>query len=168
MSHLSGTAMALQWAVHYFKPSPSINLQPENRALEIGLELSANIILPLALELGLKALKEQETSPGEFKRTHDLLDLFQELSPQLQRRLSTRFRQYVSDDRQVCPSTSGLEGFVEKHRTDFVDWRYLEGEATEDLKAAQREFQYALCAVLDEAYPGTSPRPPRPTGIDAA
>ena len=46
-------AMAIQWAIHSFIPE-SLNPKAKNLALEVGLELSSNILLPLAAKLGHK------------------------------------------------------------------------------------------------------------------
>ena len=44
---------------------------------------------------------------------------------------------------------SQLRNMSEKHKNDFVGWRYFEDK---HLEPAYKEFQYAICAILDEVY----------------
>ncbi len=44
-----------------------------------------------------------------------------------------------------------MESFLEKHRDDFVQWRYLDGDL-ENLASARTEFHYIINAIPDEIY----------------
>ncbi|MYB39950.1 hypothetical protein F4X86_01475 [Candidatus Saccharibacteria bacterium] len=145
-------AMALQWAIHSFMPGPiALTRDPNNQALQLGLGLSSDILLPLAAELGLKGLKQKETSIRDYERTHDLLRLFKSLSDGAQESLSARFRGHMSGDIKMRDRNRCLEKFLGEHRNDFTEWRYLDGNLGE-LHSARLEFHYAICAILDEVY----------------
>lgn len=145
-------AMALQWAIYSFMPESKVPIpKASNLALELGLELSSNILLPLAAELGLKGLKQKETSAQSYKRTHDLLCLFRSLSRQTQEKLSVRFQIYMDDDVKMQHRDSSIESFLKNHRDDFAQWRYLDGNS-DSLASARIEFHYIICAILDEIY----------------
>ena len=145
-------AMALQWAIYSFMPeSKALSSKANNLALELGFHLSSNILLPLAAELGLKGLKQKETSVHCYKRTHDLLCLFWSLSDVTQGKLSIRFQTYMDDDEKMHHKESSMESFLKKHRLDFVEWRYLDGDL-DKLASSRIEFHYIICAILDEIY----------------
>ncbi len=146
------TALALQWAIYSFMPESKVSiLSGNNQALELGLTLSSNILLPLAAELALKGLKQKDSSAYGYKRTHDLLCLFESLSDATQEKLSMRFQRYMEDDVKMKHRDSRMESFLEKHRDDFVQWRYLEDDL-DNLASARTEFHYIICAILDEIY----------------
>ena len=142
-------AMAIQHAIHLIRGEKSNTL-----VLNLGIQLSTNILLPLAAELALKGLKQKETTPDGFTKTHDLMELFQDVSPDSQSRADKRFRRYMSQDDETKDKTLDLWQFLEVHRGDFVEWRYLEGDKECPLIPAYKEFQYAICAILDEVYKG--------------
>ena len=54
-------AMAIQHAIHLIRGEKSNTL-----VLNLGIQLSTNILLPLAAELALKGLKQKETTPDGF------------------------------------------------------------------------------------------------------
>ena len=143
-------AMALQWAIFSFTPESGL-LESKSTAHYLGMEIASNILLPLTTELALKGLKQGEIPDCEVLRTHDLLRLFRSLSPETRASLSTRFMEYVSDDSNIWPKPASLLAFLEEHRNDFVEWRYLEGEL-HGLNSAKSAFHYCICAVLDEVY----------------
>lgn len=146
------TAMALQWAVYSFMPESRMpGEKPNTPALELGLEVASNILLPLTAELAFKGLKQKEASAISYERTHDLLRLFRSLSDGTQSRLSELFRNYVDDDPKMRNRNASLEVFLENHKDDFVQWRYLEGDL-ESLASARIEFHYVVCAALDLIY----------------
>ena len=148
------TAMALQWAIHSFMPeSRALGTEPSNAALSLGLEVASNILLPLTAELALKGLKQKEASLDSYERTHDLLCLFRSLSDDTQNQLAMQFRKYMEDDPRTRDRNANLEDFLEKHRDDFVQWRYLEGDV-DSLEPARIEFHYVICAALDLVYSG--------------
>ena len=138
-------AMALQHAVHLMRRQ-----NPNTEALMLGIQLSINILLPLTTELAIKGLKQKETTPDGFIKEHDLLTLFQDVSRDAQSRVHKRFQRYVSQDDETRGKECDIWQFLEEHRDDFVDWRYL--EKPESLIPAYKEFQFAICAILDEVY----------------
>lgn len=99
----------------------------------------------------MKGLIQKEASASSFERTHDLLRLYRSLSDDTQSRLSERFRNYVDDDPKTRNRDASLEVFLENHRDDFVQWRYLEGDLG-SLASARIEFHYVVCAALDLIY----------------
>lgn len=140
-------AMAIQQAVH--------SMRREEHGTEVqnlGIQLSINILLPLSAELALKGLKQKETTSASFTKTHDLVRLFQEVSPNAQNRVNEGFRRYMSQDGETKHKTTDLWQFLEAHRHDFEDWRYLENAKAGSIIPAYKEFQYAICAILDEVY----------------
>ncbi len=145
-------SMALQWAVYSFMPeSIALRNDPSNEALQLGLILSSNILLALSAELALKGLKQKETSVHGYEHTHDLLFLFRSLSDANQGKLAMRFQKYIDEDPKTQNADTSLESFLEKHRDDFVQWRYLDGNV-DGLSSAPIEFHYVICAILDEVY----------------
>ena len=149
-------AMALQCAIHSFIPeSTKLNRRTDNLALELGFTLSSNILLPLAAELGLKGLQQKETSVHGYKRTHDLLCLFYSLHHATQEKLSIRFQKYIEEDPKTQHTNPSMESFLENHRDDFVQGRYLDGDV-DNLSSARIGFHYIVCAILDEVYSNDS------------
>lgn len=146
------SAMALQWAIYSVMPeSKPLSLRKNNPALELGLILASNILLPLAVELGLKGLKQKETSVHCYELTHDLLRLFRSLSDANQEKLTVRFQKYIARDPKTQNTDPSLESFLKNHRDDFVQWRYLDGDV-DNMSSVRIEFHYAICAILDEVY----------------
>ena len=142
-------AMAIQHAVH--------SMRREEYGTEVqnlGIQLSINVLLPLSAELALKGLKQKETTPNSFTKTHDLVRLFQDVSPDAQNRVNEGFRNYMSQDDETKDKTTEFWQFLETHRHDFENWRYLENAKVGSLIPAYKEFQYAICAILDEVYEG--------------
>ena len=137
-------AMAIQHAVHLMH-----GVKSTTQVLNLGIQVSKNILLPLTAELALKGLKQKETTCDDFVRTHDLVELFQDVSSDAQDRVDRRFRCYMSQDDETKNNNVNLRQFFEQHRNDFVGWRYLEDKP---LSPAFKEFQYAICAILDEVY----------------
>ena len=73
-------AMALQWAIYDFMPeSQRPSSGRDAIALNLGLLLASNILLPLATELALKGLHQKEAPDAEPEHTHNLSRLFQTL-----------------------------------------------------------------------------------------
>ena len=142
-------AMAIQHAVHLMRGA-----EYGTEVLNLGIQLSINTLLPLTAELALKGLKQKETTPDGFTKTHDLVRLFQEVSLDAQNRVNESFQRYMSQDDETKDETFDLWHFLEVHRNDFEDWRYLEDTKVGSLIPASKEFQYAICAILDEVYEG--------------
>ena len=76
----------------------------------------------LAMELFLKFLKAYELYDAgdkpSFIKDHDLSALYSDLSEERQKAIKDKL-----EDKYRC--ANGLEGFLEKHRRDFVEYRYL-------------------------------------------
>ena len=142
-------AMALQHAVHLMRGE-----RPNTQVLNLGIQLSINILLPLTAELALKGLKQKETTPDGFTKTHDLVKLFQHVSSDAQSRVNESFQRYLSQDDETKDKKLDIWQFPEERRDDFVEWRYLEDDKVGSLIPAYKEFQYAICAILDEVYEG--------------
>jgi len=142
-------AMAIQHTIHLMRGE-----KPTTLALDLGIQISNNILLPFAAELALKGLRQQETTPDGFIKTHDLAKLFRDVSLGAQSRSDKRFRQYMSQDDETKYKNVDLWLFFEKHRNDFVEWRYLEDTEEGSLVPVYKEFQYAICSILDEVYEG--------------
>ena len=142
-------AMAIQHAVYSMRRE-----EYGTEILNLGIQLSINILLPLSAELALKGLKQKETTPDCFTKTHDLVRLFREVSLDAQNRVNDGFRRYMSQEDETQDKTFDLWQFLEAHRNDFGDWRYLEDAKVGSLIPAFKEFQYAICAILDEVYEG--------------
>ena len=142
-------AMALQHAVHLMREE-----RPNTLVLDLGIQLSTNILLPLMTELALKGLKQKETTSDGFTKKHDLLKLFQDVSSDAQSRVNERYQRYLSEDDETKDKNHDIRRFLEDHKDDFVEWRYLEDDKVGSLLPAYKEFQYAICAILDEVYEG--------------
>jgi len=142
-------AMAIQHAIHLMRGE-----KPTTQVLDLGIQISSNILLPLTTELALKGLKQKETTPDSFIKTHDLVKLFRDVSSGAQSRADKRFRRYMSQDDETKDKNVDLWHFFESHRNDFVEWRYLEDTEEGPLVPAYKEFQYAICSILDEVYEG--------------
>ena len=142
-------AMAIQHAIHLMRGE-----KPTTQALDLGVQISNNILLPFTAELALKGLKQKETTPDGFVKTHDLVKLFRDVSSGSQSSTDKRFRRYMSQDDETTDKNVDLWQFFEKHSNDFVEWRYLEDTEEGSLVPAYKEFQYAICSILDEVYEG--------------
>ena len=81
-------------------------------------------------------------------KTHYLARLFQEVSPDAQNRVNERFQRYMTQDGETKDKAFDLWDFLEAHRHDFDDWRYLENAKAGSLIPAYEEFQYAISGRL--------------------
>ena len=150
---LDKIAMALQWAIYRSMPeSERIGIHlAGNMALQLGLILSSNILLPLTAELALKGLLQRHKGRSEYERTHDLLKLYQSLPPEVQSRLTERFQQLIEGPRAYTDSAT-IQEFFATHRNDFERWRYLDDDVG-GVISEPLGFHLAICAVLDQVYP---------------
>ena len=117
---LDKIAMALQWAIYRFMPeSERVNIPlGGNMALQLGLTLSSNMLLPLTAELALKGLLQKYRGREEYEHTHDLLKLYQSLPSEIQSRITRRFQQLIEGP-LVCTGSTTIEEFFARHRSDF-------------------------------------------------
>lgn len=72
------------------------------------------VLRALAVELTLKALAFRRT--GKFKKIHNLLELYDDLGTDTQAIISK-----IENIHGIAP----VKRILEKHKNDFVDWRYL-------------------------------------------
>ena len=79
-----------------------------------GYFFGAVILRAFATELTLKAISLKQT--GQYKKTHDLLLLFEDLEDDTKKIIAE-----VADNRGIAP----LEQILSKHKDDFVEWRYV-------------------------------------------
>ena len=95
-----------------------------------GKFMAVPILMSLATEIALKALKCQECKEPP-KRTHDLLKLFESLSEDTQTRLEDGLPPRLDPVslrlgvQEFCPVGAGMRKVLEYHRHSFERWRYL-------------------------------------------
>ena len=109
----------------------------------LGCIWTTNIVTALAVEMALKSLLQ--TTVGDFTRTHDLLELFDALPPDLAGEVQKTHR-------RMSVSGVPLRHLLELHRHDFVRWRYLD-EKADVLVSDFRELQLAVSAILEHLGP---------------
>ena len=80
----------------------------------VGYSASIVVLRALAVELTLKALAFKRT--GKYLWIHDLLKLYDDLDTDTQAIISK-----IEDIQGVAP----VRHILEKHKNDFIDWRYL-------------------------------------------
>jgi len=125
---MMGEARSLQWAANQHanrlnarEVSPS-----SDRVAVLGHFLSSLILQTLAAETGLKALQQRDL--GDFEATHDLFKLFTRLGPVTQEKINEKYQEAVQS--MGFPASAVSRGefvgdVLERHRHDFVDWRYI-------------------------------------------
>ena len=97
--------------------SPDKSTEEERNARIAGYFFGTVILRALATELVLKVLSFKKTGRYRKDRTgHDLWVLFDDLDDDTKKVIG-----YLEGVHGVAP----LERILEKHRGDFVDWRYL-------------------------------------------
>lgn len=111
--------------------------------LSIGCVYVTNFVLPLAIELSLKALIEKEGKT--YPQTHNLLKLFNLLSLKTQNILEIQYHSHSENN--LAGSCECLRELLENHQQDFEGWRYLDEAST--LKREEFKLQYALTTILD-------------------
>ncbi len=95
-----------------------------------GMYLAVPVLMSLAVEIGLKALKCQEGKEG-FEREHDLVKLFQSLNKETQSHLKERLPETLDKVssrlgvQEFFPAGAEIEKVLEYHQNTFRDWRYL-------------------------------------------
>ena len=97
--------------------APNPDTEKEKVARISGYFFATVILRALATELALKALSFKKT--GRYRKDgkgHDLRTLFNDLDDDTKK---------IIDDLEGVYGVAPLEQILEKHRSDFVDWRYL-------------------------------------------
>ena len=110
-------ALALQAVANDLHTSINGLSNPKTREEEkrfFGYPISMVVLRALAVELTLKALAFRVT--GNFKKIHNLLELYDDLGTDTQAIISK-----VENIHGIAP----VRRILEKHKNDFIDWRYL-------------------------------------------
>ncbi len=84
------------------------------------------MLLAFAMELALKAWYVFDHDRDDFRKTHNLLKLFDALKPESQDRLEQEFKKNVAPYHpNMLYSGFGIEHVLRQHADAFIDWRYL-------------------------------------------
>ena len=95
----------------------------ESEREHIGVE---PILLSLSMELALKAWFVFDHDNPMVPRTHDLLRLFESLTPKSQEKLDTEFKRTVAPEHpNILWADYGIRHVLFKHKDAFVQWRYV-------------------------------------------
>lgn len=118
MHHISRSVHA---ALEYYRVGTerAVNASPDEIAMGKGIIQCS--MLAFALECALKGLLQALRKP--FPGKHDLLLLFNELPIEKQEAIQAKWTEWTLTP-EMRETT--FRGFVEAHRADFVEWRYLE------------------------------------------
>jgi hypothetical protein len=112
------------------------------RPLGTGCVYVTNFILPLTIELALKALILQEGAKP--LKVHNLTRLYNQLSTETVKRLEEEF--YNLKENKT--NTSGhLKILLKEHENDFEGWRYLDHPTL--LKRDEIDLQISIIAILN-------------------
>ena len=152
-----GQALALQYAVQILmnvKREPEIvqrvlsaaalNAKNAVKTTVLGCEYATRIMLPLVVEVALKALVAKDNN-DEAEGTHRLCELHDALRRNVQGELNREFEHIKRSELPV--ETRSLRGILADHDNDFLDWRYLD-DADRLLGDSIDTLQYVACAVL--------------------
>ena len=123
----------------------SIMTGESTEAAALGCLIAARFLCPLTVELALKALIAM-TNDDAAPATHDLICLLELLPQDIQNTISQEFDRVKKENNDLEDKRT-LEQIFRDHRSDFVDWRYL--DSIEELAGIRLEtFHYAICAIL--------------------
>ena len=116
--------------------------------VHIGVE---PMLLALAMEFALKAWFVWDYDRHDPIRTHNLVELFDQLPSSSQERLSSVFQNRVVP---VSPTARfmeyGIRDILEHHKNVFVEWRYLHEDRDQGISFDFSTFIATLELVLDE------------------
>ena len=117
-------ARSLQEVARHLKPDAESD--DWDGVLFTGKVIAGPILLALATEIALKALQCRERG-GAPDRTHDLLDLFDELTKPTQSWLDANYPRnpILFDDSQFPPVVAGMRETLKQHRSAFLNWQYV-------------------------------------------
>ncbi|WP_288942976.1 hypothetical protein [uncultured Roseovarius sp.] len=108
------------------------------------------MLLALSMELALKAWFVFDYDDPKVVKTHNLIKLFDSLTPESQQRLDEEFK------RSVAPVHLGwlyidhsIRDILSHHQDAFTDWRYLH-EAKKTMMFNHSAFEATLEMVLHE------------------
>ena len=108
---LRATAMSLHEEWHEMMKRNTLGRE---RLRLKGYSIMVPVLQALAAEYMLKGLAARDK--GSYRPTHDLHELYKDLDPKTRARVGSVV---VSD------IGSRLPEFLEAHRNDFIDWRYV-------------------------------------------
>ena len=125
--HMIDHALSLQQVANHL--NEGMDTKPDGTLFN-GMFLAVPVLMTLAVEIALKALRCQECIE-KFDRDHNLVNLFKSLSEDTQFRLKERLP--ITLDavslklgiQDFCPVGVGIEKVLEYHQNTFRDWRYL-------------------------------------------
>ena len=123
MHHIS---RAVHAALEYYRIGTETGVNATPNEIEMGKGIIQCSMLPFALECALKGLLQ--ALGKTFPRTHNLLSLFDKLPTEKQEKIQTNWTGYLFPE---TPQTT-FRDFIEPHRADFVNWRYLQGYQLEN------------------------------------
>ena len=134
---------------------------PTESLLFRGLIIVVPTLLGLAAELALKALYmcEEGTSP----RSHDLIELFDQLPPGMRRRLEQKMPGVPGVSPELPSVFPGIREVLAENRSLFVEWRYL--HERHGALAETSVLKEAIAAII-ETFEQSEPSPDR-TRADA-
>ena len=124
MHHISRSVHA---ALEYYRvgTETAVNAGPDE--IELGKGIIQCSMLAFALECALKGLLQALGQP--FPGKHDLLLLFDKLPAEKREEIQAIWTEWTLNP-EIQETT--FRDFVEAHRNDFVEWRYLEGTRLEN------------------------------------
>lgn len=118
-----------------------------SRGNHIGVE---PMLLALAMELALKAWFVFDHDDPKVSKSHDLIKLFEKLTPESQAKLEAEFSKSVLPYHpNVFFFDYGIRQLLYQHKDAFIDWRYLH-ETPKNVSFDQGAFEATLEMVLAE------------------
>ena len=145
-------AKSLQYLVRELKETNKID--GPNRGSHSAKVLTAPLLLALATELGLKALRYQETKK-EPLHIHDLIDLFNDLEEDTQTELESAFERLGENTRgrleaMLPKPPSKIRYVLQENKDVFVHWRYSFEHIS--LCCHTRELDEVISAIIETYY----------------
>ncbi len=119
MHHLSRAVLG---ALEYYRIGDQRGVDATPDEVEVGKAVINSAMQAFGLECALKGL--HQALGMNFPRTHDLVDLYDNLPPANQAAIQARWAEW---DLMLEPQAMTFRKFAEDHESDFVAWRYLEG-----------------------------------------
>ena len=145
---IGDAAKAIFLKTKSFPDSTFIDGEDWSKHEHIGVE---PMLLALSMELALKAWFVFDYDNPEFKRTHNLIILFDALKQESQKKLDDQFKNSVVP---YHPNNLyinyGIRDILYQHQDAFVDWRYLHERRKTSMKFDSGAFESTLKMVLQE------------------
>ena len=113
---------AVMGALEFFRIGTEQNVDATHDEIAIGKAIIQCSMRAFALECALKGVLQ--TLGISFPREHDLSRLFAELPQEFQHDIEANWKEWT-----LAPESQGMtfKTFTERHKRDFVEWRYLKG-----------------------------------------